>query len=108
CAKDRCWRFAVRRGRCPVHQRAVGRAWRRLRDQVRERAKGGCERCGRLSNALAVHHVDEVAVLLPDPSSRILTRELMYTAVTRARKSMIVCGTEGHTRPPLARTAQTR
>jgi hypothetical protein len=28
---------------------------------VRERAKGRCERCGRLSNALAVHHLDEVA-----------------------------------------------
>ena len=27
---------------------------------------------------------DTVAVLLPDPSSPILTRELLYTAVTRA------------------------
>ena len=29
---------------------------------------------------------DTVAVLLPAPSSRILTRELLYTAVTRARR----------------------
>jgi exodeoxyribonuclease V alpha subunit len=50
-------------------------------------------------HALTIHksqgsQVDTAAVLLPDPSSRILTRELLYTAVTRARKSMIVCGTE--------------
>ena len=34
------------------------------------------------------------AVLLPDPSSRILSRELLYTAVTRARTRLIVAGTE--------------
>jgi exodeoxyribonuclease V alpha subunit len=34
------------------------------------------------------------AVLLPDPSSRILTRELLYTAVTRARERLILVGTE--------------
>ena len=42
-------------------------------------------------HALTIHksqgsQVDAVAVLLPDPSSRILTRELLYTAVTRATK----------------------
>jgi exodeoxyribonuclease V alpha subunit len=59
-------------------------------------------------HALTIHksqgsQVDAVAVLLPDPSSRILTRELMYTAVTRARDSMIVCGTEAAIRAALAR-----
>jgi exodeoxyribonuclease V alpha subunit len=31
-------------------------------------------------------------VLVPDPSSRILTRELLYTAVTRARRRLILVG----------------
>ena len=34
------------------------------------------------------------AVVLPPASSRILTRELLYTAVTRARRRLIVVGTE--------------
>jgi exodeoxyribonuclease V alpha subunit len=59
-------------------------------------------------HALTIHksqgsQVDAVAVLLPDPSSRILTRELLYTAVTRARKDMIVCGTEAAVLAALAR-----
>jgi exodeoxyribonuclease V alpha subunit len=59
-------------------------------------------------HALTIHksqgsQVDAVAALLPDPSSRILTRELLYTAVTRARKSMIVCGTEAAVRAALER-----
>ncbi|HEV7805208.1 MAG TPA: exodeoxyribonuclease V subunit alpha [Solirubrobacteraceae bacterium] len=34
------------------------------------------------------------AVLLPGPASRILTRELLYTAATRARELLIVAGTQ--------------
>ena len=34
------------------------------------------------------------AILLPDPSSHILTRELLYTAVTRAREKLILVGVE--------------
>jgi exodeoxyribonuclease V alpha subunit len=37
---------------------------------------------------------DVAAVLLPNPGSRILTRELLYTAVTRARRRLILAGTE--------------
>ncbi len=37
---------------------------------------------------------DTAAVLLPTPGSRILTRELLYTAVTRARQELILVGTE--------------
>lgn len=37
---------------------------------------------------------DEVAVVLPEPSSRILTRELLYTAITRARHRLHVVGSE--------------
>ena len=34
------------------------------------------------------------AVLLPEPGSRILTRELLYTAATRAQDRLILVGTE--------------
>jgi hypothetical protein len=37
---------------------------------------------------------ETAAVLLPAPTSRILTRELLYTAATRARKRAILAGTE--------------
>jgi exodeoxyribonuclease V alpha subunit len=43
------------------------------------------------------------AVLLPDPSSHILTRELLYTAVTRARRRLILAGTEETVRAAIAR-----
>jgi exodeoxyribonuclease V alpha subunit len=35
---------------------------------------------------------DTVAVVLPDASSRVLTRELLYTGITRARRRVIVVG----------------
>lgn len=35
---------------------------------------------------------DAVTVLLPPPSSRILTRELLYTALTRTRERIVICG----------------
>src|SRR6202007_2525665 len=37
---------------------------------------------------------DTAAVLLPAPASRILTRELLYTGVTRARRELILAGTQ--------------
>jgi exodeoxyribonuclease V alpha subunit len=43
------------------------------------------------------------AVLLPDPASQILTRELLYTAVTRARDRLIVAGGEDAIRAAIAR-----
>ena len=43
------------------------------------------------------------AVLLPAPTSRILTRELLYTAATRAREQLIVAGTEAAIRAAVAR-----
>jgi exodeoxyribonuclease V alpha subunit len=45
------------------------------------------------------------AVILPPPSSRILTRELLYTAVTRARARLIVAGTEASIRAAVGRPA---
>ena len=44
-----------------------------------------------------------VAVVLPGPDSPILTRELLYTAVTRAERDLIVVGTEAAVRAAVAR-----
>lgn len=50
-----------------------------------------------LAYALTVHksqgsEFDRVMVVLPDHISRIVTRELLYTAVTRARNEVIIAG----------------
>ena len=49
--------------------------------------------------AMTVHksqgsEFDRVLLLLPDKPSRVLSRELLYTAVTRARKRVEIWGTE--------------
>jgi exodeoxyribonuclease V alpha subunit len=53
-----------------------------------------------------------VAVLLPPPGSRILTRELLYTAVTRARERLVLVGAEeairAAVRRPVARASGLR
>ncbi len=46
---------------------------------------------------------DLAAVLLPDPSARLLSRELLYTALTRARQGLIVAGSEAAIRAAVAR-----
>jgi exodeoxyribonuclease V alpha subunit len=48
----------------------------------------------------------EVTVLLPPADSRLLTRELFYTAVTRAERIVRVVGTEDAVRAAVARRAQ--
>jgi exodeoxyribonuclease V alpha subunit len=58
--------------------------------------------------AMTVHKAqgsqfDQVAVLLPDPTSPILTRELLYTAITRARRRLILVGTEETVRTAVER-----
>jgi exodeoxyribonuclease V alpha subunit len=67
--------------------------------------------------AMTVHksqgsQFDTVAVLLPGPDSPILTRQLLYTAVTRARRRVIVAGTEASIRTavgrPIARSSGLR
>lgn len=52
----------------------------------------------------------EVAVVaLPPPESRVLTRQLLYTAVTRARRRLVLVGTEASVRAavgnPVARSS---
>ncbi|MBW3653594.1 MAG: exodeoxyribonuclease V subunit alpha [Actinobacteria bacterium] len=46
---------------------------------------------------------DTAVVLLPAATSRILTRELLYTAATRARKRLILVGTEDALRTAVSR-----
>ena len=58
--------------------------------------------------AMTVHksqgsQFDVVAFLLPSADSRILTRELLYTAATRARKRLILVGTEALIRSAIDR-----
>ena len=58
--------------------------------------------------AMTVHksqgsQFDTAAVLLPAPDSRILTRELLYTAVTRAQKRLVLVGTEEAVRTAVER-----
>ncbi|HVE45388.1 MAG TPA: exodeoxyribonuclease V subunit alpha [Acidimicrobiales bacterium] len=59
-------------------------------------------------HAMTIHksqgsQFDTVVVLLPDPTSPILTRELLYTAVTRARQGLILAGTEEAVRAAVGR-----
>jgi exodeoxyribonuclease V alpha subunit len=55
---------------------------------------------------------DTATVLLPPPTSPILTRELLYTAVTRARERLLVVGSEESLRAaverPIARASGLR
>ena len=55
---------------------------------------------------------ETAVVVLPDPGSRILTRELLYTAVTRAENRLVVVGTEetvrGAVERPVARASGLR
>jgi len=58
--------------------------------------------------AMTVHksqgsQFDTAAVLLPDAASPILTRELLYTAVTRARRRLILVGSEAAVRAAVGR-----
>jgi exodeoxyribonuclease V alpha subunit len=58
--------------------------------------------------AMTVHKAqgsqfETAAVVLPEPTSPILTRELVYTAVTRARKELILVGSEESVRAAVTR-----
>jgi exodeoxyribonuclease V alpha subunit len=62
-------------------------------------------------HAMTIHksqgsQATRIAVLLPEERSRLLTRELFYTAVTRARESLLVVGSEAAVRAAVATTAQ--
>jgi exodeoxyribonuclease V alpha subunit len=58
--------------------------------------------------AMTVHksqgsEFDRVTLLLPPPTSRLLTRELLYTAITRARRGLLIVGTEEAVRGAVGR-----
>ncbi|MGI5186928.1 exodeoxyribonuclease V subunit alpha [Promicromonospora sp. CA-289599] len=62
-------------------------------------------------HAMTVHksqgsQAEEVTVLLPDETSPLLTRELFYTAVTRARRRVRVVGTPEAVRAAVQRRAR--
>ncbi|MCW2771725.1 MAG: recD, partial [Nocardioides sp.] len=62
-------------------------------------------------HAMTIHksqgsQADRVTVLLPDEGSRLLTRELFYTAVTRARRHVRVVGSEAAVRAAVGTRAQ--
>jgi exodeoxyribonuclease V alpha subunit len=62
-------------------------------------------------HAMTIHkaqgsQADRVTVLLPEEGSRLLTRELFYTAVTRAKKHVRVVGSEAAVRAAVATEAQ--
>ncbi|WP_404822211.1 exodeoxyribonuclease V subunit alpha [Mycolicibacterium mucogenicum] len=60
--------------------------------------------------ALTIHksqgsQADEVTVILPPADSRLLTRELFYTAVTRAKKKVRIVGSADEVRAAVQRQA---
>lgn len=59
-------------------------------------------------HAMTIHksqgsQVDEVTALIPPEDSRLLTRELFYTAVTRAKRKVRVVGSEASIRAAIER-----
>jgi exodeoxyribonuclease V alpha subunit len=61
-------------------------------------------------HAMTIHksqgsQADDVTVLLPSEDSRLLTRELFYTAVTRAKAKVRVVGSEAAVRAAIGRRA---
>jgi exodeoxyribonuclease V alpha subunit len=93
-----------------------------LRDDGRLRARiagtGGLRdfATGRLDavdtmHAMTIHksqgsQARRITVLLPEADSRLLTRELFYTAVTRAQEHVRVVGSEAAVRAAVATHAQ--
>ena len=61
-------------------------------------------------HAMTIHksqgsQADEVTVLMPGEDSRLLTRELFYTGVTRAKRKVRVVGSEASVRAAIGRRA---
>ena len=61
-------------------------------------------------HAMTVHRAQgsqfgAVTLVLPPADSPLLTRELLYTAVTRAERAVVVLGTEAAVRRAVARPA---
>ncbi len=64
-----------------------------------------------LAHALTIHKAqgsefDAVAVLLPSEPIPLLTREILYTAITRARRSVTLVGSEALIRHGITHTVE--
>ena len=99
-----------RRYRCDGGARR--RVARRRRPRARNRSSsrpGGSSDVDTM-HAMTIHksqgsQADEVTVLMPPEDSRLLTRELFYTAVTRAKEKIRVIGSEASVRAAVQRRA---
>jgi exodeoxyribonuclease V alpha subunit len=86
------------------------RVWIAGSESVRDLAPGRLEAIETM-HAMTIHksqgsQADRVTVLLPDAGSRLLTRELFYTAVTRAQRHVRVVGSEAAVRAAVDTQAQ--
>jgi exodeoxyribonuclease V alpha subunit len=79
-------------------------------DRLRDYAPGRLDAVETM-HAMTIHksqgsQAKRVTVLLPEEGSRLLTRELFYTAITRAQKQVRVVGTEAAVRAAVEQQAQ--
>jgi exodeoxyribonuclease V alpha subunit len=92
-----------------VRQGTRRRAFVSGSDGLKELAPGRLDAVETM-HALTIHksqgsQAERVTVLLPDQDSRLLTRELFYTGVTRAQQHVRVVGTEAAVRAAVAAEA---
>ncbi|MFC7497143.1 MULTISPECIES: exodeoxyribonuclease V subunit alpha [unclassified Nocardioides] len=93
-----------------VRQGARRRAFVAGSERLKEFAPGRLDAVETM-HAMTIHksqgsQADRVTVLLPEEGSRLLTLELFYTAVTRARQHVRVVGSEAAVRAAVATRAQ--
>ncbi|WP_170285951.1 exodeoxyribonuclease V subunit alpha [Nocardioides rubriscoriae] len=86
------------------------RAWVSGSERLRDYAPGRLDAVETM-HAMTIHksqgsQAERVTVLLPDETSRLLTRELFYTAVTRAQQHVRVVGSEAAVRAVVTQQAQ--
>ena len=103
-----------------VHNGDTGVVVRRADGVLRAHVEGSTRRLdlatSRLGQAETMHamtihksqgsQAGEVVVLLPPQDSRLLTRELFYTALTRARDKVVIVGSPDDVRAAIQRRAQ--
>jgi exodeoxyribonuclease V alpha subunit len=82
----------------PTHARQASVVFRQ-RDGYQAFPLSALENALVLGHALSVHkaqgsEIAEVVLLLPDSPCPLLSRELLYTALTRAKKSVVICGSD--------------
>ena len=86
------------------------RAWISGSERLRDFAPGRLDAVETM-HAMTIHksqgsQAERITVLLPEADSRLLTRELFYTAVTRAQRHVSVVGSEAAVRSAVTTPAQ--